>query len=255
MLEINAQGEIECITENIKDLIQRDRAELYRKSIFSIVHVKDHAKLRPILRNIQTFNWSSGEIDKFHVIQTQLLINNSNGTECARWVKFKHITYICICCYKRLKICILLGILLIIFPPLVFGRQLTRKPLYKSKGLFYAPFSVYFNNYKMKNIFITLNIESILGTFYIFLLLMIELRFFCITDLLENCWVCYNFELIWMIGLWYFIEFWTWIESFESKNWMIHIVFGVVMKNSKYHYYILMLSVCFWFFQTDKLKT
>ncbi|KOB78944.1 Steroid receptor coactivator, partial [Operophtera brumata] len=69
LLEINSKGEIECVTENIKDLILRDRTELYKKSIYSLVHVKDHAKLRPLLRCIQTYNWSSGETDKFQAIQ------------------------------------------------------------------------------------------------------------------------------------------------------------------------------------------
>ncbi|XP_026746437.1 nuclear receptor coactivator 2-like [Trichoplusia ni] len=81
LLEINSKAEIECITENIKELTLQDRTELYKKSIFSLLHVKDHAKLRPLLRNIQTFNWGAGEIDKFQAIQARLLIKNSNGTD------------------------------------------------------------------------------------------------------------------------------------------------------------------------------
>lgn len=83
LLEINSKGEIECVTENIKDLILRDRSELYKKSIFSLVHVKDHAKLRPLLRCIQTYNWSSGEIDKFQAIQAGLIVE-TDETESPR---------------------------------------------------------------------------------------------------------------------------------------------------------------------------
>ncbi|XP_047042032.1 nuclear receptor coactivator 2-like isoform X3 [Helicoverpa zea] len=87
LLEINSKAEIECITENIKELTLQDRTELYKKSIFSLLHVKDHVKLRPLLRNIQTFNWGSGEIDKFQAIQARLLIKNSNGTDSAGYAE------------------------------------------------------------------------------------------------------------------------------------------------------------------------
>lgn len=83
LLEINAKAEIECVSENIKDLILRDRTELYKKSIFSLVHVKDHAKLRPLLRCIQTYNWSSGESDKFQAIQASLIVE-TDGTDSPR---------------------------------------------------------------------------------------------------------------------------------------------------------------------------
>lgn len=84
MLEINSKGEIECVTENIRDLVLHDRTELYKKSIFSVLHADDHIKLRPLLRNIQTFGWGAGEIDKFQAIQARLLVKNPNGTEGAR---------------------------------------------------------------------------------------------------------------------------------------------------------------------------
>jgi hypothetical protein len=83
-LEINAKGEIECITENIKEFTLQERTELYKKSIFSCLHANDHAKLRPLLKTIQTFAWGSGEVDRFHAIQVRLLVKNTNGTEGAR---------------------------------------------------------------------------------------------------------------------------------------------------------------------------
>lgn len=81
LLEINCKGEIECVTENIKEFTQQDRIELYNKSIFSCLHVNDHAKLRPLLRNIQTFAWGAGEVDRFQSIQARLLVKNSNGND------------------------------------------------------------------------------------------------------------------------------------------------------------------------------
>ncbi|RVE48635.1 hypothetical protein evm_006706, partial [Chilo suppressalis] len=87
LLEINGKGEIECVTENIKDFTLHDRTELYKKSIFSCLHVNDHAKLRPLLRNIQKFAWGSGEFDRFHAIQVRLLVKNTNGTEGASYVE------------------------------------------------------------------------------------------------------------------------------------------------------------------------
>ncbi|CAB3231051.1 unnamed protein product [Arctia plantaginis] len=87
LLEINSKAEIECITENIKELTLQDRSELYKKSIFSLLHAKDHAKLRPLLRNTQTFNWGTGEIDKFQAIQARLIVKDSNGTESAGYAE------------------------------------------------------------------------------------------------------------------------------------------------------------------------
>ncbi|CAH0748970.1 unnamed protein product [Diatraea saccharalis] len=87
LLEINAKGEIECVTENIKEFTLQDRTELYKKPIFSCLHVNDHAKLRPLLRNIQKFAWGSGEVDRFHAIPVRLLVKNTNGTEGASYVE------------------------------------------------------------------------------------------------------------------------------------------------------------------------
>ncbi|XP_047987922.1 uncharacterized protein LOC125227614 isoform X3 [Leguminivora glycinivorella] len=87
LLEINAEGKIVCVTENIKDFILQDRTELYKKSIFSLLHVRDHAKIKPLLKNIQSFGWSAGDTDKFQAIQARLAIQNSNGTDDAEYVE------------------------------------------------------------------------------------------------------------------------------------------------------------------------
>ncbi|XP_053608193.1 uncharacterized protein LOC128673996 isoform X3 [Plodia interpunctella] len=87
LLEINSKGEIECVTENIKELVLQDRTELYKKSIFSLLHVNDQAKLKPLLRVIQSFAWGSGEIEKFQAIQARLLVKNTDGTEGTGYVE------------------------------------------------------------------------------------------------------------------------------------------------------------------------
>nr|XP_032529713.1 uncharacterized protein LOC116779506 isoform X8 [Danaus plexippus plexippus] len=81
LMEINSKGEIECVTENIKDLILAERTELYKKSIFSLLHADDHAKIKPLLRNIQNFAWGSTESDKFQYIHARLLIKDANVTD------------------------------------------------------------------------------------------------------------------------------------------------------------------------------
>ncbi|XP_055684535.1 nuclear receptor coactivator 2 isoform X3 [Lutzomyia longipalpis] len=64
LLEINAEGIIECVTENIKDLIAFTRAELSRQSIYSYLHPGDHGKLSPILNNMSfTVGWGATEDD------------------------------------------------------------------------------------------------------------------------------------------------------------------------------------------------
>lgn len=98
LLEINSKAEIECITENIKELTQQDRSELYKKSIFSLLHSKDHAKLRPLLRNTQTYNWGPGEIDKFQAIQARLIVKDSNGTDSTGYVFIMYLFYTHMCC-------------------------------------------------------------------------------------------------------------------------------------------------------------
>lgn len=85
-MEINSKGEIECVTENIKDLILAERTELYKKSIFSLLHADDHAKIKPLLRNIQNFAWGSTESDKFQYIHARLLIKDANVTDGDRLV-------------------------------------------------------------------------------------------------------------------------------------------------------------------------
>lgn len=85
-MEINSKGEIECVTENIKDLVLAERTELYKKSIFSLLHADDHAKLKPLLRKIQNFSWGSGDSDKFQYIHARLLLKDTDDTDCARLV-------------------------------------------------------------------------------------------------------------------------------------------------------------------------
>lgn len=91
LLEINSKGEIECITENIKDLIYQDRTELHKRSIFSLLHVNDHSKIRPLLRTIQTLGWGAGDINKFQSVQVKLVIK-TNGINAPRY----HIIFLCI---------------------------------------------------------------------------------------------------------------------------------------------------------------
>lgn len=55
LLEINAEGQIECVTENIKDLVRYTRSELLSQSIYSYLHAGDHGKLSPILNNNMSF--------------------------------------------------------------------------------------------------------------------------------------------------------------------------------------------------------
>lgn len=52
LLKINAEGIIETVTENIKDLIRFTRNELEKQPIYSYVHPGDHAKLSPTLNNM-----------------------------------------------------------------------------------------------------------------------------------------------------------------------------------------------------------
>lgn len=86
-MEINSKGEIECVSENIKDLVLTDRTELYHKSIFSLLHEDDHGKIKPLLRHIQNFAWSAGELDKSQYVHARLLIQDSNVTDAPRFVK------------------------------------------------------------------------------------------------------------------------------------------------------------------------
>lgn len=90
-MEINSKGEIECVTENIKDLVLSERTELYKKSIFSLLHADDHAKIKPLLRNIQNISWNSGDSNKFQYIHARLLIKDSNVPDGSRFVCLPYI--------------------------------------------------------------------------------------------------------------------------------------------------------------------
>ncbi|KAG4072789.1 hypothetical protein HA402_009612 [Bradysia odoriphaga] len=52
LLKINAEGIIETVTENIKDLIGFTQIDLQRQPIYSYLHPGDHAKLSPTLNNM-----------------------------------------------------------------------------------------------------------------------------------------------------------------------------------------------------------
>lgn len=83
LLEINSNGEIECVTENIRDLIYQDRSELHKRSIYSVLHANDHRKIRPLLRAIQELGvWSGGD-DKVQGAQVQFAIK-TNGVNAPR---------------------------------------------------------------------------------------------------------------------------------------------------------------------------
>lgn len=60
LLEINAEGIIECVSQNVKELIQFTRQELHKQSIYTFLHPGDHKILSPILNNM-TFSqgWES----------------------------------------------------------------------------------------------------------------------------------------------------------------------------------------------------
>lgn len=52
LLKINAEGIIETVTENIKDLIGFTQTDLQKQPIYSYLHPGDHAKLSPTLSNM-----------------------------------------------------------------------------------------------------------------------------------------------------------------------------------------------------------
>ncbi|XP_050670199.1 nuclear receptor coactivator 2 [Leptidea sinapis] len=76
LMEINSRGDIECVTENIKDFILFERTELYKKSLFSLLHPDDHAKFNPLLRTVQTFAWGAADSEKFQNIQARFRIKD-----------------------------------------------------------------------------------------------------------------------------------------------------------------------------------
>lgn len=60
IIQINSDGIIESVTDNIKDLIQFTSAELLKQQIYSYLHPSDQAKLSPLLNNNMSFpvaNW------------------------------------------------------------------------------------------------------------------------------------------------------------------------------------------------------
>lgn len=62
LVQINSEGLIECVTENIKELIRYTRGELYKQSIYSYLHPGDHGKLSPILNNMSfTLGWEQDD--------------------------------------------------------------------------------------------------------------------------------------------------------------------------------------------------
>lgn len=80
LLEINSRGEIECVTENIQELVQKERTKLCKTSIYDLLHIEDRSKLSPLLRDIQKYGWDSGDTVKFQAIQVRLL-ENPDGTD------------------------------------------------------------------------------------------------------------------------------------------------------------------------------
>lgn len=63
LLQINADGIIETVTESITDLIRFTPTDLLKQPIYSYLHPGDHAKLSPILNNMsfQLSNWDRQE--------------------------------------------------------------------------------------------------------------------------------------------------------------------------------------------------
>lgn len=83
LLELNHKGEIECITENIKDIISRGRTELFKVPLCDLLHVSDHSKVKAIVRNIETVGWPSEDTGKFQSFQARF-IKDSSGLDATR---------------------------------------------------------------------------------------------------------------------------------------------------------------------------
>lgn len=86
LLKINADGIIESVTENIKDLIHFTRAELQKQPIYSYLHPGDHAILSPTLNNMsfQLSCWDQqedGQNNKKRPIQRRIrmLVKHPEG--------------------------------------------------------------------------------------------------------------------------------------------------------------------------------
>lgn len=62
LLEINAEGFIECATENVIDVLHYSRQELSGQSIYSYLHTGDHNKVSPILdKNSFSLEWGQDD--------------------------------------------------------------------------------------------------------------------------------------------------------------------------------------------------
>lgn len=62
LLEINAEGFIECATENVIDVLHYSRQELSGQSIYSYLHTGDHSKVSPILdKNSFSLEWGQDD--------------------------------------------------------------------------------------------------------------------------------------------------------------------------------------------------
>lgn len=65
LLEISAEGIIECVTDNIVDLVRYTSDELHSQSIYSYLHPGDHSKLSPVLNNMSfALSWDQGSDDR-----------------------------------------------------------------------------------------------------------------------------------------------------------------------------------------------
>lgn len=61
---MNAEGIIETVTENIKDLIRYTRQDLQKQALYTFVHTGDHAKLSPTFGDMSfTVGWGDHEQD------------------------------------------------------------------------------------------------------------------------------------------------------------------------------------------------
>lgn len=79
LLEINAEGIIECVSENIKELIQFTRQDLHNQSIYTYLHPGDHEILSPILNNM-TFSQGWESLDDVDGPATNNDSNNNSLT-------------------------------------------------------------------------------------------------------------------------------------------------------------------------------
>lgn len=62
LLKISADGIIESVSENIRDIINYSQSELIKQTIYSYLHPGDHAKLNPTLNNMSfQLSWEQQE--------------------------------------------------------------------------------------------------------------------------------------------------------------------------------------------------